>query len=338
MFSNRHELPYDMFDVSYSDKEARRAKRMESIYHVGQERIWDGREVLKELIATHGKPVLGARERKALARIFSVIMWGELAAWKISAQLADVIEPLPGKLAASSQVHDEARHFYVMHDYLEALGERPPPLDRWSRRVLAMTLETKSLPKKLLGMQLTIETIALTIFQRVRELEVEPVLTHLLPYYERDEARHVGLGIQMLPEMVAKMSFAERVDLALFQLDLAGSAVMNLKSLEPALLSIGVDPRSLLAIGFRKQSEIDAMLRDEFPSWPEDPPEQRAFAGLCELLFPTAGSYAKVPMTERLRAAIDVARRKRPGVLEIEAEKRASRKADALHRATAQAS
>ncbi|MBX3208272.1 MAG: ferritin-like domain-containing protein [Labilithrix sp.] len=332
MLLDRETLPYDMFDVAYSDKEARRARRMESIYHVGQDRIWDGRDVLKELIERHGKPQLAARERHALARIFSVIMWGELAAWKISAQLTDAIVPLPGKLAASSQVHDEARHFYVMHDYLEALGERPPPLDRWSRRVLSLTLGTKSLAKKLLGMQLTIETIALTIFQRVRELEVEPVLTDLLPYYERDEARHVGLGIQMLPELIAKMSFAERLDLAAFHLDLYGSAVMSLKSLEPALLSVGVDPRSLLAIGFRKQSDIDAMLREEFPSWPEDPPEQRAFAGFCELLFPAAGPHAKVPLGERVRAAVDVARRKRPGVLEIEAEKRASRKTDALHR------
>lgn len=327
-------LPYDMFDISYSDKEARRAKRMESIYHVGQERIWDGREVLKELIAEHGKPRIAEKERRALAQIFGVIMWGELAAWKISAQLADVIVPLQGKLAASSQVHDEARHFYVMHDYLEALGEKPPTLDRWSRRVLTMTLATKSLAKKLLGMQLTIETIALTIFQRVRELEVEPVLSNLLPYYERDEARHVGLGIQMLPDMIAKMSLAERVDLALFHLDLYGSAVMSLKSLEPSLLSIGVDPRSLLAIGFRKQTDIDDMLREEFPGWPEDPPEQRAFAGLCEFLFPTGGLNAKIPMSTRVKDAIDVVRRKRPGVLEVEAEKRASRRADALHRAT----
>jgi hypothetical protein len=329
-------LPFDMFDghewggEELVAREARRAKRMESIYHVGQDRIWDGRKVLADLIAQHGKPRLADRERRALSRIFSVIMWGELAAWKISAQLADVIVPLPGKLAASSQVHDEARHFYVMHDYLEALDERPPPLDYWSKRVLVMTLGTKSLAKKLLGMQLTIETIALTIFQRVRELEVEPVLTKLLPYYERDEARHVGLGIQMLPSLIAEMSFVDRVELARFHLDLYGSAVMSLKSLEPALLSIGVDPRSLLAIGFRKQNDIDTMLREEFPMWPLDPPERRIFAGLCELLFPAAGPHASIPKVERLRAAIDVARRKRPGVLEIEAEKRASpRKAEA---------
>jgi hypothetical protein len=340
--SSRASLPYDMFDVKHTEREARRAKRMESIYHVGQDRIWDGRDVLGELIKRHGRPKIGARERTALSQIFSTIMWGELAAWKISAQLADVLVPLEAKLAASSQVHDEARHFYVMHDYLEALGEKPPVLDYWSKRVLTMTLDTKSLAKKLLGMQLTIETIALTIFQRVRELEVEPVLTELLPYYERDEARHVGLGIQMLPQIVAEMSYAERIELAVFHLDLYGSAVMSLKSLEPALTSIGVDPRSILAIGFRKQSDIDTMFREEFPSWPIDPPEKRVFAGLCELLFPAHrdgsgaganGANGALGKRERVQAAIDVMRRRRPGVLEIESDKRAARRADNLSRA-----
>ncbi len=331
LFEGGESLPYEMFDVNYTDRESRRAKRMESIYHVGQDRIWDGRRVLSDLIDRHGRPKLADRERRALSRIFSVIMWGELAAWKISAQLADVIVPLEAKLAASSQVHDEARHFYVMHDYLEALGEKPPVLDYWSKRVLTMTLGTKSLAKKLLGMQLTIETIALTIFQRVRELEVEPVLSELLPYYERDEARHVGLGIQLLPSLVQEMSYAERIDFAVFHLDLYGSAVMSLKSLEPALTSIGVDPRSLLAIGFRKQSDIDAMFREEFPSWPLDPPEKRVFAGLCELLFPTESTGSG--RRDRMQAAIDVMRRKRPGVLEIEAEKRAARRTDNLSRA-----
>src|SRR5579859_5134827 len=163
-------LPYDMFDVRLSDGEARRARRMESIYHVGQNRIWDGRDVLAELIKKHGRPTLGEKERKALARVFSIIMWGELGAWKISAQLADELVPLEAKLAAASQVHDEARHFYVMHDYLDALGEKPAKLDVWSRQVVEMTLATPDIVRKLMGMQLTIETIALVIFQRVREL------------------------------------------------------------------------------------------------------------------------------------------------------------------------
>jgi hypothetical protein len=323
-------IPFDMFDHDFTEKEARRARRMENIYHAGQDKIWDGKEVLASLIAKHGKPKLGANERRALARIFSIIMWGELAAWKISAQLADRLVPLGAKMAASSQTHDEARHFYVMHDYLEALGDRPKKLDYWSRRVVEMTLGTKSLAKKLLGMQLTIETIALTIFQRVRELDVEPVLTELLPYYERDEARHVGLGVQSLPQMIAAMGVAERVDFAAFHLNLYISALASLKAMEPDLLSIGVDPRSILAICFRKQKDVDDMLRAEFPAWPEDPPEQRVFAGMCEALFPSEGKDAKVPATTRISHAVAVMRRKREGVLELSEKLRSSRHRDGV--------
>jgi hypothetical protein len=319
-------LPYDMFEltVGLSDREARRARRLESIYHVGQERIWDGREVLADLVKQHGAPHLPERERKALSRIFSIIMWGELAAWKISAQLTDQLVELEPKLAAASQVHDEARHFYVMHDYLALLGHEPPPMDFWSRRVVEMTLGTKDLTKKLLGMQLTIETIALTLFQHVRELRVEPVLADLLPYYERDEARHVGLGTQLVPALMAKMSIPEKVGVALFQLELLASSVFSLKAMEDDLLTIGVDPREILAIGFRKQMDLQQAMRQDFPAWPDDPPVNKLFHGLCELLFPSEGRAANVPVRRRVANALGVVRRTREGVLEIADRARAA--------------
>lgn len=298
---------------------------MESIYHVGQDRIWDGREVLRELLDKHGKPKLAYRERRALSRIFSIIMWGELAAWKISAQLADDLVPLEAKLAASSQVHDEARHFYVMHDYLDALGHKPPPLDFWARRVVEMTLATDDVVKKLLGMQLTIETIALTIFQHVRELKIEPVLSELLVYYERDEARHVGLGIQLVPQLVAKQSIPERVSLALFQLELLASTLFSLKAMEEDLRAIGVDPREVLGIGFKKQAEIHVAMKQEFPQWPDDPPVKRLFEGLCEVLFPSEGYDAKLSLVTRVRHGMEVVRRMRESVLEIADRERNAR-------------
>jgi hypothetical protein len=308
-------LPFDMFDVAYGDAEARRARRMESIYHVGQARIWDGRDVLAQLVAKHGPPKVAPATARALARVFAIIMWGELAAWKISAQLSDALVPLEAKLAAASQVHDEARHFYVMHDYLELLGEKPAPMEFWSQRVLAMTLGTKDLTKKLLGMQLTVETIALVIFQRVRELEVEPVLTELLPYYERDEARHVGLGVQLVPQLMNELSIPKVIEVALFQLDLLVTTLIALKSIEPDLLALGVDPRSMLGIAFRKQGEIDEAIQKEFPLWPKDPPVRRVFEGVCEVLFPTEGADARVPVGRRVAHALQVVSRARPGVV-----------------------
>jgi hypothetical protein len=310
------ELPFEMFDRSYSDSEARRARRMESIYHAGQAKIWDGREVLGDLVSKHGKPDIGPDKRRALGRIFGIIMWGELAAWKISAQLADELVPLEAKLAAASQVHDEARHFYVMHDYLEALGQRPGKLEFWAGRVLTKTLRADSLLKKLVGMQLTVETIALVAFQRVRELEIEPVLSGLMPYYERDEARHIGLGVQLVPQLVAELSLPGAVDLAVFQLDVLTAALFSVKAIERDLWALGVDPRSLLGSAFRKQSDIDERIQAEFPNWPKDPPVRRAFEAVCELLFPSEGVDANVPMATRAKHALEIARRLRPSVYE----------------------
>jgi hypothetical protein len=312
----RSSLPYDMFDATRSDAEARRARRMESIYHVGQNRIWDGRAVLAELIAKHGAPRLPPDRAQALAKVFAIIMWGELAAWKISAQLADALEPLEAKLAATSQAHDEARHFYVMHDYLEALGQPAEPMGFWSQRVLELTLGTPDLVKKLLGMQLTVETIALVIFQRVRELEVEPILTELLPYYERDEARHVGLGVQLVPQMMEKLSLAGAVDVALFQLDMLCTTLVALKAIEPELTVLGVDPRSMLGIAFRKQSDIDEAIQREYPRWPKDPPVRRVFEGACEVLFPAEGPGARLSLATRLRHGAQVVARARTSVVE----------------------
>ena len=309
-------LPFDMFDAAYSDAEARRARRMESIYHAGQSKIWDGREVLAQLIAEHGKPKLTIEKRRALGRIFGIIMWGELAAWKISAQLSDRLVPLEAKLAAASQVHDEARHFYVMHDYLEAIGEKPGKLEFWAGRVLKKTLGTDDLLKKLVGMQLTVETIALVAFQRVRELEIEPVLTGLMSYYERDEARHIGLGVQLVPHLMSELSLSGAVDLALFQFDLLTTTLFSVKAIERDLLALGVDPRSLLGIAFRKQSDIDERIQAEFPNWPKDPPVRRAFEAACEIMFPSEGLDAKVPMRTRMKHALEVARRIRPSVYE----------------------
>src|SRR6266540_2324914 len=170
------EIPFDMFDAPRAAEEARRASKLAGIYHHGQELAWGGREVMDELIARHGPIRIAADRQAALGRLFAIIMWGELAAWKISAQLADELVPLEAKMAATAQSHDEARHFYVMYDYLRALGYTPTRIDPYSQRVLDLTLGARTLVQKLLGMQLMLETMALTIFAEVRESRVEPVL------------------------------------------------------------------------------------------------------------------------------------------------------------------
>ena len=180
-------------------------------------------------------------------------MWGELAAWKISLQLADGIKPLEAKMAATSQAFDEARHFYVMYDYLKELGYQPKRMDRAPQALLDLTLDSKVLAHKLLGMQLMIEPMALTIFQAIRQTRPEPVIAELMKYYERDEARHVGLGMQYLPEMVRKMSKRELRNMMLFQAQIMFFAIWEMKILEPSFRVLGLDAREVIQFGRSKQ-------------------------------------------------------------------------------------
>jgi hypothetical protein len=243
-----------MFDLRRDADEARRSVKLASLYHRGQELAWDGREVLPELIARHGGLRVADAQREALRHIFGVILWGELAAWKISLQLADELEGLESRMAATSQAHDEARHFYVMHDYLEALGEVPRQLDWASQTLLETVLGTSSLLHKLLGMQLMVESLALTIFQVVRQTRVEPVLCDLLHYYEKDEARHVGLGVQLLPTLMRGLGRLDIAALIAFQLRIMGLTLAGLKTLERHFRALGVDPKAIVHLGRAKQT------------------------------------------------------------------------------------
>lgn len=282
-------IRYDMFDLERDAAEARRLERCQGIYHRGQDMAWDGQKILPMLLDKHGGVQLSPERREALKRVLAIILWGELAAWKISAQLADGLVPLEAKMAATSQSFDEARHFYVMYDYLKELGYVPKRLDRAPQALLDLVLDTSNLAYKLLGMQLMIETIALTIFQTVRETQVEPVLCELMRYFERDEARHVGLGMQYLPSLMKPMSKRQVGAMITFQVRLLAWALWELKILEPDFKVLGIVPRAILDRGRSKQL---AALHEAFNAlgvaWREDRNYPAStLRGIIELVFPT---------------------------------------------------
>jgi hypothetical protein len=248
-------IPYNICDESLLEKEAKSARLLEGIYHRGQIKIWDGNQILDDLIDKHGTIKIKSEDAVALKNIFSIILWGELVAWKVSLQLGAEIDDFSAKLAATSQAHDEARHFYVMKDYLDLLGHKPVPLTPSVARVLNEVLQTKNLAKKLLGMQLMIEPIALTIFRFTRQLNIEPILTDLLSYYEIDEARHVALGIQYLPRLMKRMNKFQLASLIMWQAKIINAEMVGLREIEEDIVSLGLDPLEVFEYAEKKQME-----------------------------------------------------------------------------------
>jgi hypothetical protein len=248
--------PYDLVEDNIAATAERKLAKLERLYHIGQDNIWDGREVLEGLIAKHGKPQIdGARKDSAL-KLLSILLWGELAAWAISADLAERIDDVEAKMAATSQAHDEARHFYVLRDYLRAMGEPVPRLGGIARNLLTTILETDSLVHKLVGMQMLVESNALGIFRGLVEANIEPVLAELLPYYEKDEARHVGLGVMYLPRLLKQLDRWDAMRVAAFQLRCVGMLMSGGMTMREDFRALGMNQREMAKYTMRLQNDI----------------------------------------------------------------------------------
>lgn len=249
--------PYELVDRGALRAAEVKARRLERLYHLTQEHAWDGPAVLRGLLDRHGAPAKDAtpEERESLLQLLTILLWGELAAWNISADLALAIDDVDAKMAATGQAFDEARHFTVLREYVLALaaecerrGERSgplPPLGGLARKLLRDVMVAPTLAKKLVGMQLLFETNAVVIFRRLADVKVCPVLTDLLPYFERDESRHVGLGVIYLPRLVQTMSRAEAASTAAFQTRCIALLAAGGMTFRPHFARLGMNQRQM---------------------------------------------------------------------------------------------
>jgi hypothetical protein len=267
--------PYSLGDPSIVGLAQARTDTLARIYHKGHEQAWDGRQVMDELIAKHGGIHFPEDKKDAFARIAAVLLWGELAAWSISADLALKLEDTPAKMAASSQVFDEARHFFVLRDYLWRAGIDVKRLGGWSRHLLVQLLETDNLLYKVVGMQLLVESTAVVMFRQIAEAKLEPVLTDLLYYFERDEARHVGLGVLSLPSVLTGLSQADAARLWWFQTKMNLEMIMGGINLASAFDTLGIDQAEMNMQGFKYHREILKRMKAEAPDRGADAKEIR---------------------------------------------------------------
>jgi hypothetical protein len=254
--------PYELLDA-YAKQTDEKSKKLERLYHLTQEHAWDPRQVLDELERKHGGIHVPPAKKEALGHLFSNLMWGELAAWNIAADLALMFEEVDAKMAATGQAFDEARHFTVLRDYLRRAEVPVPPLNPYAERLFTRLLETKSVVRKLYGMQLLVENLALSIFKQLAETNVEPVLTELLTYIERDESRHVALGILHVPRLMARASAVERAANFAFSMEMMFLSIAGGELLDPHFRAMGLDHRALGVTTMRTHERVLRQMKEE---------------------------------------------------------------------------
>jgi hypothetical protein len=286
--------------------------RLRRIYSNAARDLWDGPELFRNAVHKHGGIQLPYEKRVALQHLMVMLMWGELGAWIVSAELAERLDDADARLAASSQVFDEARHFYTLRDYVALLHVPVPPLDPYFANAARTLLASRDLTLKLLAMQLLAEGTAQSMFSFLHDAKVEPVLCELLPYIERDEARHVGLGILHLPARLAALPPRTCQKIARKVLTIGDMfAATQIRFIEH-YRALGLDPRQL----FRRADVLLHGLAQKLGNVPgtDEPyfrtndPNAPGYEAALDFILPPEGR-ALAPEQQRFRRLLELGAR-----------------------------
>lgn len=202
--------------------------------------------------------------RRTAAFRLSNFLHGEQGALMVAAQLVNAVPHTDAKFYAATQTMDEARHVDVFARYIKKLDE-VRPIAAALKTILDATLQTDDWMKKLVGMQIVVEGLALYSFRDMRNLTEEPLLKDLLTYVARDESRHHAYGVQYIARCVPCLTDAARIELEDFALEAARTLIDNrnqhtfLSAVMQIWAEAGIDAVALITC---VQNERDQLTRN----------------------------------------------------------------------------
>jgi hypothetical protein len=135
------------------------------------------------------------RQKQAIVNILSLIGHGEAYAWLVSTELLSEVRSTGGRAALTMQVMEEAKHFVVLCELIQAFNCPIPRLNAWEYMLLERIYKSEGL-EKFFGMNVVVEGFALSLFGLMGEM---PGL-EMLKLFHRDESRHTALPGNYLKE------------------------------------------------------------------------------------------------------------------------------------------
>jgi hypothetical protein len=125
----------------------------------------------------------------------SNILHGEQGALSLSVSLCDLFLDPGAQEYAANQVREEARHVHGFSNYLAArFGGRPFPVADTIGKLLRELVSTDVVYKKLVGMQMLVEGVAMGAFATLHVKARDPLLRRLCQLTMTDEAFHHKFG------------------------------------------------------------------------------------------------------------------------------------------------
>ena len=140
----------------------------------------------------------------------SSILHGEQGALALSASLCHLLKDPGAQEYAANQTREEARHVTGFANYIKARWGRPTACGIVLQNLLVDIVATPLAWKKLVGMQMIVEGLAMGTFAKFYSETHDPLMKKLMQFVMTDEAFHHKFGKIWADRTVPKLPEAER--------------------------------------------------------------------------------------------------------------------------------
>ena len=240
--------------------------------------------------------------------VLSQILHGEQGALSLSASLCHVLKDPGAQEYAANQTREEARHVTGFTNYIKARWGSPYPVGPTLGRILEQIVSSDVVYKKIVGMQMMIEGLAMGAFGMAHQDTNDPLLKTLLKFTMSDEAFHHKFGKIWADRTVPKLSESERYKVEDWSAMIFKDLLYNLVNpweKKAIYQSVGLDHK-FVTKHFMQEIDRDSVIREEMME------SNNIFRVLCKTLLKaniiterTRKTYAEFVNMEELNAEDD---------------------------------
>src|SRR6201996_3396558 len=192
----------------------------------------------------------------------SSILHGEQGALSLSASLCHILRDPGAQEYAANQTREEARHVTAFSQYIKARWGQPMPAGPALAALLNEMVNSPLVWKKIVGMQMLIEGLAMGAFAMLYQNGRDPLLRRLCQLVMTDEAFHHKFGKIWADRTIPKLSQDEREKVEDWAAQVFMGLLRNLGSPDQKkkqFEAFGIDPA--WAQGAMMEAMTDAKIR-----------------------------------------------------------------------------
>jgi hypothetical protein len=160
------------------------------------------------------EPAKAYATRRSLGRMLNILQVGESVAQNVCARLVLVLREEDYRNHAAAQAMDEARHHLAYRRFIERMGEAVEGIDAGTEMMFDALLVMDDPLELIATEQFFLESLAMNIFEGLREHATHPLLHRIVELITRDESRHMGFGVLYVAEWMRQQPLERRIAFA----------------------------------------------------------------------------------------------------------------------------